>query len=292
VAIAIPAHNEDRFIGSLILKLRRSGYAVLVVDDGSTDGTASIAEDAGATVVRHPTNLGKTAAVQTAFLRAREMNIGALVLLDGDSQHDPADVERVVEPILSGQADMVVGSRFAGVISDIPRWRVAGQHALTLATNFGSGLHLTDTESGFRAFSRRAVEEMTFRGKGFSIEPEMQFEAKQRGWRVLEIPIQVHYELPIKRNPLWQGMRTLDAIFRLIAEHRPLLFFSTPGFVLFLAGLSLGFYVLKVYEATLQLAIGLALLTVLLSLIGVLSIFVGIMLHALRSALLEIARRR
>ena len=77
-----------------------------------------------------------------------------------------------------------------------------------------------------------------------------------------------------------------------IPEHRPLLFFSTPGFVLFLAGLSLGLYVLKVYEATLQLAVGLALLTVLLTLIGVLSIFVGIMLHALRSALLELARRR
>jgi len=291
VVVAVPAYNEDRFIGSVVLKLRTLGFMVLVVDDGSSDATASVAESAGAIVVRHPLNRGKTAAVQTVFEHARKLDVAALVLLDGDSQHDPADVERLVEPVLAGQADMVVGSRFIGTHSDIPRWRVAGQHALTMATNLGSGLHLTDTESGFRAFSRRALDEMRFRGRGFSLEPEMQFEAKQRGWKVLEVPIQVHYALAIKRNPLLQGMRTMDAIFRLIAEHRPLLYFGTPGLVLFIAGLALGFYVVRVYDATLQLAVGLALITVLLCILGVLTIFTGIMLHALRLFFLEYSRR-
>jgi glycosyltransferase involved in cell wall biosynthesis len=285
VLVAIPAHNEDRFIGSLVLKLRARGYSVLVVDDGSSDATASLAEAAGAIVVRHARNMGKTAAVHTAFQHARSLDVEALVLLDGDSQHEPGDVEQVAGPILSGQADMVVGSRYVGSGNDMPRWRVVGQQALTLATNIGSGLHLTDTQSGFRAFSRRAFEQISFRGQGFTIESEMQFQAKERGWKVLEVPIQVHYELPIKRNPVVQGMRTLDGIFRLIAEHRPLLFFTVPGLLMFLAGLGLGVQVVRIYEATLQLAVGYALITVLLCLGGMLSMFVGIMLHAMRGLL-------
>src|ERR1700704_275817 len=120
VVVAIPAYNEDRFIGSLVLKLRARDRRVLVVDDGSTDATAELAEAAGAPGVRHTPNRGKTAAVKTAFERVREMGADALVLLDGDSQHDPADVDALAEPILNGTADMVVGSRFAGLRSDIP----------------------------------------------------------------------------------------------------------------------------------------------------------------------------
>src|SRR5580765_7094447 len=106
VLVAIPAHNEDRFIGSLVLKLRDQGRLVLVVDDGSTDATATVAEAAGATVLRHASNEGKTAAVQTAFQHARAVKADVLVLIDGDSQHDPADVDHLVEPVLSGEADM------------------------------------------------------------------------------------------------------------------------------------------------------------------------------------------
>src|SRR5712692_1085449 len=223
IVVAIPAYNEDRFIGSLVLKLRARDRRILVIDDGSTDATAELAEAAGATVVRHGQNQGKMAAVQTAFEQAHRMDADVLVLLDGDSQHDPSDVDGLVEPILNGDADMVVGSRFVGVRSVIPRWRVAGQHALTLATNLGSGLRLSDTESGFRAFSRRAIDEMRFNGCGFAIEPATQFQAKARGWKVVEVPIHVHYEEPMKRNPVWHGFGQLDAILRLIAEHRPLL---------------------------------------------------------------------
>jgi glycosyltransferase involved in cell wall biosynthesis len=204
-----------------------------------------------------------------------------LVLIDGDSQHDPADVDHLVEPVLGGQADMVVGSRFAGVRSRIPRWRVAGQRALTLATNVGSGLSVSDSESGFRAFSKRAIEEMRFRGSGFAIEPETQFAAKQRGWKVVEVPIHVHYELPLKRNPVFHGFSQVDNILRLIAQHRPLLFFGGPGIVFLVAGLVLGFSVVKIYEATTTLAVGYALITVLLVIVGTLAVFVGIMLHAL-----------
>jgi glycosyltransferase involved in cell wall biosynthesis len=291
VLVAIPAYNEDRYIGSLVLKLRRHGFEVLVVDDGSSDCTAELAEAAGAGVARHGLNRGKTAAVDTAFEHARRLQVDALVLLDGDGQHDPADVERVLEPILSGQADMVVGSRFGALSNRIPRWRVVGQHALTVATNLGSRVHVSDTASGFRAFSRRAIAEMRFRGAGFSIEPELQFAARARGWKVLEVPIHVSYEVPLKRNPVLQGVHLLDAILRLISQHRPLLFFGGPGLVILLLGLALGFHVVTIYQATLQLAVGYALITVLLCVVGVLSIFVGIVLHTLRALFAEFTQR-
>jgi glycosyltransferase involved in cell wall biosynthesis len=287
VLVAIPAFDEDRFIGSLVLKLRARGHMVVVVDDGSSDATGDVAQAAGAVVLRHPQNLGKSAAVRTAFVHACRIAVDALVILDGDSQHDPADIDRLVEPILNGEADMVVGSRFAGMRSHIPRWRVAGQHALTLATNLGSGLHLTDSESGYRAFSRKALEEMRFSGTGFAIEPETQFEAKRRGWKVLEVPIRVHYELPLKRNPVWHGVGQVDAILRLIGQHRPLLFFSVPGLLLLLSGLYLGIQVARIYDATQQLAVGYALITVMLCIVGVLTTFTGIILHAMRALLTE-----
>lgn len=292
VLVAIPAYNEDRYIGSLVLKLKAAGYPVLVVDDGSDDRTAEVAEMAGAEVIRHSRNLGKTSGVETAFRRARELDVDAVVLIDGDSQHDPTEIGAVVAPVLAGQADMVIGSRFAGVSSRIPRWRVLGQHALTLATNLGSGVALSDSQSGFRAFSRRAFERMRFTGVGFSVESEMQFNAKQLGLAVAEVPITVHYDIPLKRNPVHQGLRVVDTVLRLVAQHRPLLFFSLPGVVMLVCGVVLGLHVVRIYEATSVLAVGYALITVLLCIAGLLSLFVGIVLHTLLALVGDIQRRQ
>jgi len=169
---------------------------------------------------------------------------------------------------------------------------VVGQHALTLATNIRSGLHLSDTEGGFRAFSRRAVDEMRFTAGGFALEPATQFQAKARGWKVVEVPIRVHYGIPLKRNPVWHGVGQIDAILRLIAEHRPLLFFGLPGLFVLLAGLALGLQVVRIYDATQQLAIGYSLITVLLVIVGLLATFVGVMLHAIRDIVREALRER
>jgi hypothetical protein len=120
----------------------------------------------------------------------------------------------------------------------------------------------------------------------------MQFEAKALDLTVVEVPIRVSYEEPAKRNPVWHGMSVVDAVLRLVAQHRPLLFFSVPGLLLVVAGLAWGVYVVRIYEATLTLAVGYAMITVLLSVVGILATFVGIMLHTVRALLAEFLKQR
>jgi glycosyltransferase involved in cell wall biosynthesis len=291
VVAAIPAHNEARFIGSVVLQARRHVDVVLVIDDGSSDGTGDLAEAAGATVLRHERNRGKGEAVNTAFRRARSLGARALVLIDGDGQHRADEIAAILEPVLAGTADMVVGSRFLDIRSDIPAYRKVGQHGLTLATNFSSGVRVTDSQSGFRAFSRAAIEALSFRGAGFSVESEMQFLAREHRLRVAEVSISVVYEEPAKRNPVAHGLAVLNGIIRLVSQGRPLLFFSLPGILVMLAGLALGLRVVQIFERSGELAIGYAMVTVLLTIIGTLAIFAGLMLNALRSIVVEVRRQ-
>jgi glycosyltransferase involved in cell wall biosynthesis len=292
VVAAIPAHNEERFIASVVLLARRYVDQVLVIDDGSSDATAELAEAAGAVVVRHPENRGKGEGVNTAFREARAMGARALVLIDGDGQHRAAEILEVMEPVLAGSADMVVGSRFLAIKSAIPSYRKLGQHGLTIATNLGSGVRVTDSQSGFRAFSRAAIEALSFRGTGFSVESEMQFLAREHRLRVAEVPISVIYEEPAKRNPVRHGMTVIQGIVRLVSQGRPLFFFGMPGVALLLFGLLLGLKIVVTYDRRGELAVGYALITVLLLIVGVLSIFAGLMLNAFRSMLNDLRRGR
>src|SRR2546425_5657781 len=133
VIVAIPAFNEGATIGSVVLKARRYGGEVVVVDDGSSDGTAETATLAGAHVIRHARNLGNGMAIRSAWLYARERELEAFVLLDGDHQHNPKDIPRIVEPILAGNADVVLGVRW-GKTSGMPLYRRIGKRALDYAT--------------------------------------------------------------------------------------------------------------------------------------------------------------
>src|SRR5450432_3460765 len=279
----VPAFNEDRFIASVVLKALHFVDEVIVVDDGSTDETSSLAEAAGARVVQLPTNMGKASAINAGFAVARELKAQALVMLDGDGQHSPTDIPALLKPILSGEADVVVGSRFLGVASEIPRWRQFGQHALTLATNAASGVALSDSQNGFRAFSRRAVDSFDFQTRGFSVESEMQFLIKHHELTVREVPIAVNYDEKRKRNPIAHGLQVLNGIMRMIGQNRPLFFFGVPGMLIMLLGLLFGYGVVDSYNVTEKLAVGSALIAITLVIIGTVTLFTGIILHTIRA---------
>jgi len=292
IVAVIPAYNEERFIGSVVLKARQYANAVVVVDDGSTDATAEIAEAAGAIVMRHEHNRGKAVALNTGFRKAREMTPEVVVTLDGDWQHRCEEIPTLARPVLEDGADMVVGSRFLEVKSRIPGFRALAIRALTLATNIGSGLGLSDSQTGFRAFSLRAMETVTFRSSGFSVESEMQFLAREHSLTVVELPITSRYDDGPKRNPIPHWLQVLNGVLRLIGQYRPLLSFGVPGMATLLFGLFWGGRVVGIYRNTQTLAVGYALISVLLSIVGSLSLFTGVILHSIRGLLLDLVRSK
>jgi glycosyltransferase involved in cell wall biosynthesis len=292
IVAVIPAFNEERFIGSVVLKARRYASTVIVVDDGSTDATAWIAEAAGAKVVRHERNRGKGAALDTGFQAAAEIAPAAVVTLDADFQHRPRELLRLLEPVLAGEADIVVGSRYLEGKGGVPRHRIWGHRVFTWVTNVASGIAVSDSQSGFRAFSPRALEAIGFSSEGFAVESEMQFLAQEHGLRIAEAPVSALYEDGPKRPVVAHGLLVLNGVLRLIGQYRPLLFFGVPGVVLAIVGLGWGIYVVRIYQQAQQLAIGYALISVLLFMLGSLSLFAGIILHSVRALLLDLVRRR
>lgn len=291
VVAIIPAYNEERFIGSVVLKTREHANTVIVVDDGSSDATGRIAQAAGAIVVTHEVNRGKGVALTTGLQKARELSPTAVVLLDADGQHVPGELGRVVSPVLEGQADIVVGSRYLENGSDVPTHRVLGHRAFNLMTNGASGVSLTDSQSGFRAFSPAALSAITFRSSGFSVESEMQFIARQHGLRMIEVPITVLYNDKPKRSVWAHGMMVLNGLLHMVGQYRPLLFFGVVGMLVLLGGLALGAGVVYTYERQQVLAVGNALITVLFIILGTLILFTGIILHSVRGMIMEIGSR-
>lgn len=281
VAAVIPAYNEERFIASVVLQTRHHAQHVIVVDDGSRDRTAQLAEAAGATVIRHPRNAGKAAALSSGFCAALKLEPRVLVCLDADAQHEPAEIPQVIQPILEGQADVVIGSRFLTTKSDIPVWRQVGQHTLTALTNSMSGTRVTDSQSGFRAFSPAAVKALRLNSQGLSVESEMQFLFEPAGLRVAEVPISCRYQDGNKRNPFVHALQVIDAIISLVARRRPLLFFSLPGAIAALLGGLLGIQVFITVDQSGTLMVGSAILTALLIIGGLLLGVTGIMLHSI-----------
>lgn len=290
VVALIPAYNEERCIGSVILRAREYVDVVIVVDDGSHDATVRIATAAGAQVIRHHTNRGKGQALTTGFRAARKMSPDVLVILDSDGQHSPDEIPLLIDAMREREADMVVGSRFHDPeqLAKIPHGRRVGLRAITTVTNVLSGVGVTDSQSGFRAFSARALNVLTFRGAGFSVESEMQFLAREHGLHVVEVAISADYDDPAKRNPVGQGFDVLDGVIRLVGQTRPLLFMGAPGLMVLMVGILIGLDVVSIYSVTHQLAIGYALISVLCSVLGAMSLFSGIMLHSVRALLMAL----
>jgi glycosyltransferase involved in cell wall biosynthesis len=282
IIAAIPCLNEERCIGSVVIKAKQFVDSVIVIDDGSTDATAEIATAAGASVYQHDQNRGYGVAIRNALSKGRELEADVLVILDGDGQHDPRDIPKLAGPILDGEADIVIGSRFLGRVSKPPFFRRQGQRVITVFTNLGSGQKVTDSQSGFRAYSAKALKELDLSESGMSVGSEMQFAISKAGLKVAEVPIEVSYTEKPKRSPLGHGINVLSRVLVLFSLRQPLLLFGLPGLALLIAGLVLGARVLAVYSNTRELAIGNALGTILLCLAGLLAIFAALMLQAMK----------
>lgn len=291
--VVIPAYNEERFIGSVVLEARRYADVVLVVDDGSIDNTAGVAAEAGATVIRQVPNEGKGAALSTGFRRAVEFDPTVVITIDADGQHMACEIEQVAAPVLRGEADIVIGSRYLDDNSDVPRHRIMGHRVFNFMTNQASGVrNVTDSQSGFRAFSPRALRAISFRSHGFSVESEMQFIASENDLKLVEAPITIYYHDKPKRPVIAHGLMVLNGLLQLMGQYRPLLFFGLPGLVILgLAGLWT-LWIVHIFQTSGELAVGYALIAVLLFMFGSTVMSTGIILHSVRALLLDYLVRR
>jgi glycosyltransferase involved in cell wall biosynthesis len=281
----VPAFEEGPHIGSVVLQARPYVDEVLVVDDGSHDDTARIATAAGALVIRHDRNGGKGCALNTGLIHARQLGAMAVVLIDGDGQHRAEEIPTVLGPVLSGEADVVVGSRYLSPRAHVPRHRVLGHKALNWLTNAASGVRLSDSQNGFRALSRRALEAFWFSSQGFSVESEMQFLIQEHHLRVAEAPVTtLYYEKP-KRSPVAQGLQVVGGTLRGASYYRPLNFLELPGLGMLVIGLAIRTSAIEPVQLSWPLVAALARFDAPMMFVGAQMFFAGVILDAIRSVL-------
>jgi glycosyltransferase involved in cell wall biosynthesis/CheY-like chemotaxis protein len=282
ITAIIPAYNEQVTIGSVVLKTKMYVNRVIVVDDGSIDKTAEIAVLAGAEIIRHKTNMGKGKALKTGF----EVSKGAqiIVTLDADGQHKTTDIPRLIKPIIDGEADIVNGSRYInGNEKNTPKYRRVGQTVLDKATNFNAKTNITDSQSGFRAFASYTFPAFKFREAGYGIESEMIIEASNAGFKILEVPIGVRYDVEgsKKMNPMSHGIGVLVKVLQDIEFNRPLYYFTFPGVVMIGIGLISGLIFFGSYLNHESSSLAATTLAALLTIAGTFIAFTGIILHSM-----------
>ena len=237
LTIGIPAFNEEKNIAGIILKLKKISDDIIVCDDGSDDLTGEIAEKFGADVVKHEKNLGYGSAIKSIFNKAKSYDNDILVTFDADGQHQIEDISKVVEPITSKKVDVVIGSRFLKETDDVPEYRKLGIKLITKVTNISLKESLTDSQSGFRAYSKNVLEKLNLIDKGMGISTEILIKASNHGFKIAEIPIKISYEGETSsQNPVTHGTSVLASTIKFTSIERPLIFYGIPSLIFLILG--------------------------------------------------------
>ena len=248
IVIGIPAYNEEKNIASILLRLKNISEYIIVCDDGSSDLTSEIAEKLGAIVVKHKKNLGYGAAIKTIFLKAQEINADALVTFDADGQHRIEDIDKILVPIKNNKADIVIGSRFLNDEQKISKYRKIGIKTITELTNITSGTKITDSQSGFRGYNRKTLENIKLTESGMGISTEILIKAKKSNFKIIEVPIIVSYEGETStHNSIIHGSSVIISTLKYVAMERPLTFYGIPGLLFLIIGVSFGLWAIQIF---------------------------------------------
>ena len=237
ITIGIPAYNEEKNIAVIITKLKKITDSIIVCDDGSSDMTAEISKNLGATVISHKKNMGYGVAINSIFQKAKELNIDLLVTFDADGQHRVEDIEKVVEPIKNNTADLVIGSRFLDKKSNVPNYRKIGIKVITKITNASIKKKLTDSQSGFRAYNKQVLSQISPSDIGMGISTEILIKSSSKGLRIMEVPVTILYSGDTStHNPVSHGTSVLLSTIKFTSIEHPLKFYGIPSVIFLIIG--------------------------------------------------------
>ena len=289
IAIGIPAYNEEKNIAVIITKLKKITAKIIVCDDGSSDFTAKISEELGAIVIKHEKNLGYGAAIRSIFLKAKESECDVLVTFDADGQHKIEDINKVVKPIVDDESDIVIGSRFLDESEkDVPNYRKVGIKIITRITNASIKKQLTDSQSGFRAYSKKVLSELNPSELGMGISTEILIKASSRKYRISEVPITISYDgNTTTHNPISHGSSVIISTIKYTSLERPLTFYGIPSLVFFIIGSIFSYQAIQFYTEVGRLSTNLTIIGAVTILIAIVLLITAILLFSLVSVVRE-----
>lgn len=268
ILACIPAYNEENNIADVVSKSLPHVDRVIVCNDGSTDKTAEMAREAGAVVINQ-TNQGYGAAIASLFEYARNQDAQIMVTLDGDGQHNPNQIPLLINTLTTHSVDVVIGSRFLDESTKAPGYRKRGIKIITSASNYGTNFKVSDSQSGFRAYSKDAIDAIHPTEQGMSVSTEILLKISNKGLSIAEVPITVSYEGDTSsEHSVSHGVGVLANTIKYVSIKHPLQFYGIPGIGLIIAGLVLGGIFLDAYLNQQTVFFGSLLGSVLLFLLG------------------------
>lgn len=288
IVAGIPALNEEVTIAKVVIVAQRHADKIVVCDDGSDDMTGDIAKALGAEVIAHQRNLGYGATIGSLFEMAIRLGADVLVTLDGDGQHNPDSIPELVAPLRSGEADIVIGSRFIGKNSQIPKSREAGIKVLTGLSGRIAYEGVTDAQSGYRAYNRKALEAVRPTEMGMGASTEILSKAKEAELRVKEVPIEVRYTKDSStHNPVFHAADVALSTVKHLSIRHPLMFYGGPGFASLLIAIGFWWWTFSLYVAEKRLVTNVALIAVAATMVGLILAAVAVILWVMVSVIRE-----
>ena len=286
--VGIPAYNEEKTIGEIVKRSLQYSDKVIVIDDGSSDGTVNIAKQNGATVISHKKNQGYGASVITLFDSARQENADILTIIDGDGQHDPGQIPLLVKTLQENNVDVVIGSRFLDDKSDTPAYRKRGIKIITSAANFGTDFKVTDAQSGFRSYSKRAIQSIHPTETGMTVSTEILLKVSNKGLSVAEVPITVSYNGDSStEHPVPHGIAVLMNTLKFVSVKHPIPFYGFPGIVLVIMGSILSYQFLDAYLNKQVIFLGSLMAAIILFLVGTILCVTAVILFSMATLIRE-----
>jgi glycosyltransferase involved in cell wall biosynthesis len=288
ILVGIPAFNEEKNIGSIIIKLEKMVDGVIVCNDGSSDLTGIIAEKLGATVINHPKNLGYGGAINSIFTKAKEMDADILVTFDADGQHRFEDIKKILEPIKKEQANMVIGSRFLGNSETVPGYRKIGIKIITKISNLETDSKITDSQSGLRAYDKKTIQSLNLTERGMGISTEILIKANNLKLKIVEVPIKIIYSGNTStHNAASHGISVIISTMKFISIEHPLKFYGIPGLMLLFLGLFFAIWTVNEFSKIGSFPIHVALIAIGTILSGALLTITSILLYSLVNVVRE-----